>query len=113
MDADDAARAAIHARVEVVGSDGGHVGVATGLEDGRIRLARAGPAAAGSRHPGEHRHVPFGQVAAAEAGRVARLSVPAAERAQRLGMAATGDAGDAAGLGGTIADPAADRGRNR
>jgi hypothetical protein len=87
--------------------------VAAGLEDGRIRLGRAGPAAAESRHPGEHRHVPFGRVAAVEAGRVVRLSVPAAERAPRLGMAAMGDAGVAAGLGGTPADPAVDRGRNR
>src|SRR5687768_8136813 len=108
MDADDAARAAaaaLHARMEAVGSDGGHVGVDAGLEDGRIRLARADAAAAESRHPGEHRHVPLDQAAAVEVGRVVRLSVPAAERALRLGMAAMGDAGVAADLGGTIADP--------
>jgi hypothetical protein len=98
MDADDAARAAaaaIHARKEVVGS------VVDGLKDVRIRLARAAAAAAaGSRHAGEHRHASLGQVAAAE-------------RVLRLGTAAVGDAGVAAGLGGTIADPAAGRGRNR
>jgi hypothetical protein len=114
MDADDAAKvaASVHARMEVVGSDGGHVGVVDGVEEGRIKLTRTDPAAAESRHPGEHRYVPLGQVAAVEAGRVVRLSIPA-EQALRLGMAAMGDAGVAAGLGGTVADPAAERERNR
>jgi hypothetical protein len=115
MASDDAARAAvaaIHAHMEVVGSDGGHVGVVDGVEEGRIKLTRTDPAAAESRHPGEHRYIPLGQVAAVEAGRVVRLSIPA-EQALRLGMAAMGDAGVAAGLGGTVADPAAEREQNR
>ena len=61
----------IREHMEVVGSDGQHVGTVDRLERGRIRLTRNDdPGGAG-----EHRAVPLGLVASTEGGQV-RLTVP-------------------------------------
>ena len=61
----------IREHMEVVGSDGRHVGTVDRLERGRIRLTRDDdPGGAG-----EHRDIPLGLVASTEGGQV-RLTLP-------------------------------------
>lgn len=79
----------IRERMEVVGSDGGHVGTVDKVEGDRIKLTKKDdPDGSG----GHHHHLPLSAVSAVAEGRV-ELSMPA-EQAKR---AATGGSGDAAG----------------
>jgi hypothetical protein len=59
----------IREKMEVIGADGVHVGTVDGVEDGRIRLAKAD---SGS-HLDHHHYIPGGLVATIEGDKV-RLS---------------------------------------
>jgi hypothetical protein len=63
----------IRPQMEVVGSDGRHVGVVDGIDGQRIKLTRTDPAAQDLHH-----YIPLDQVASVE-GDKARLTRPAAE----------------------------------
>jgi hypothetical protein len=64
----------IREHMEIIGSDGGHVGTVDRLEHGHIRLTRTDdPAGLGG-----HRAIPLSAIAEVEAGRV-RLTLPAQE----------------------------------
>lgn len=63
----------IREHMEVVGSDGGHVGTVDKVEGQRIKLTKQDPAAGG-----EHHYVDTAFVAGVEGGKL-RLDVPAAE----------------------------------
>ena len=72
----------IREHMEIIGSDGGHVGTVDRLEHGHIRLTRTDdPAGLGG-----HRAIPLSAIAEVEAGRV-RLTLPAQ---QARAMAAGG-----------------------
>jgi hypothetical protein len=72
----------IRAHMEVVGSDGGHVGTVDSLELGHIRLTRQDdPDGSGAHHHG----IPLSAIGSVEAGRV-RLTLPAQQaRAMAVG----------------------------
>src|SRR3954470_11490439 len=74
----------IREHMEVLGSDGGHVGVVDAIEGGRLKLTRQDPAAAGTHH-----YIALDQVTAIEEGRV-RLARPAAEAIANWGGDARG-----------------------
>jgi hypothetical protein len=76
--------AQIREHMEVLGSDGAHVGVVDAVEGGRLKLTRQDPAAAGTHH-----YVGFDQVASIEGGTV-RLARPAAEEIANWGGDARG-----------------------
>lgn len=59
--------------MEVLGSDGGHVGVVDSVEGGRLKLTRNDPTAQGVHH-----YLGLDQVASVEGNRI-RLARPAAE----------------------------------
>jgi hypothetical protein len=69
----------IQEHMEVVGSDGRHVGRVDSVDGSRMKLARQDPAAGG-----EHHFVPLAAVAAVEAGTV-RLSRTAAQAMDEWG----------------------------
>lgn len=72
----------IHAHMEVVGSDGGHVGTVDRLELGHIRLTRRDDPDGTGQH---HHTLPLKVVDMVEAGRV-RLTIPAQQaRAMAVG----------------------------
>jgi hypothetical protein len=83
----------IQEHMEVVGSDGRHVGVVDAVVGPRLKLARTDPAAGG-----EHHFVPVAAVAAVEGGTV-RLSRTAAQTMDEWGSetVAEGVRGDAPG----------------
>jgi hypothetical protein len=74
----------IREHMEVLGSDGGHVGVVDSVEGGRLKLTRNDAVAHGLHH-----FISLEQVASAEGGSV-RLSVPAAEAIANWGSEARG-----------------------
>jgi hypothetical protein len=63
----------ISEHMEVVGSDGEHVGTVDSLDSARMKLTKADPASGG-----EHRYIPFGAIASVRDQKV-HLSIPAAE----------------------------------
>lgn len=74
---------AISEHMEVVGSDGQHVGTIDHLEGTRIKLTKSDPAAGG-----EHHYLPISSIQGVKDGRV-MLSVPAE---QAKGMSQDGNA---------------------
>jgi hypothetical protein len=84
----DPAKIAEH--MEVLGSDGEHVGTVDKIEGQRIKLTRNEPAAGG-----EHRYLHLDMVAAVENGKV-RLHRTAAQARDEWGVASVGDSGDGA-----------------
>jgi hypothetical protein len=74
----------IRDQMEVLGSDGGHVGVVDAIEGGRLKLTRQDALAGGMHH-----YVSLDQVASVEGGSV-RLSRPAAEAIANWGTDARG-----------------------
>ncbi|PLK27873.1 hypothetical protein C0V78_08495 [Novosphingobium sp. TH158] len=66
--------------MQVVGSDGEHVGTVDGVEGERIKLTRA---ESGTDTDGGHRFLPIELVAAVE-GDMVRLSTSAAQARQRV-----------------------------
>ena len=67
--------------MEVVGSDGGHVGTVDHLQDGKIKLTKSDPAAGGEHHYLSADHVQ-------SVDDKVRLARPANEAKQALGLAA-------------------------
>ncbi|WP_043360646.1 DUF2171 domain-containing protein [Belnapia sp. F-4-1] len=59
--------------MEVVGSDGQHVGTVDSLDSTRLKLTKQDPASGG-----QHRYLPFGAIARVEEN-VVHLSIPASE----------------------------------
>jgi len=74
----------IREHMEVLGSDGGHVGIVDGIEGGRLKLARNDPGAANVHH-----YVGLDQVRSVENGTI-RLARPAAEEIANWGTDARG-----------------------
>ncbi len=70
---------AIAEHMEVVGSDGQHVGTVDHLDGSRIKLTKSDPAAGG-----EHHYVPVSAIQGVKDGRV-MLSVPA-QQAKTMGQ---------------------------
>lgn len=68
----DADTSSIQEHMEVVGSDGGHVGTVDKVEGNRIKLTRKDPAAGG-----QHHYIPADMVASV--GSDVRLLQPAAQ----------------------------------
>jgi hypothetical protein len=85
----DAAR--IREHMEVLGSDGRHVGTVDRVEGRRVKLARQDPAAGG-----EHRYLHLDMVASVEGGAV-RLTRTAAQAMDEWGVESVGSAGEARG----------------
>ena len=78
----------IREHMEVVGSDGGHIGTVDRLERGTIRLTRRDDPDGSGQH---HHHVPLKVVERVEAGQV-RLTITAREaRAMAVGGLGLGD----------------------
>ena len=69
----------ISEHMEVVGSDGQHVGTVDSTDSARLKLTKSDPAAGG-----EHRYIPFGAIASIEDQKI-HLSIPAAEARQMTG----------------------------
>jgi hypothetical protein len=59
--------------MEVIGSDGQHVGTVDSVDTTRLKLTKTDPAAGG-----QHRYLPFGAIAKVEDQKV-HLSIPASE----------------------------------
>jgi hypothetical protein len=74
----------IREHMEVLGSDGVHVGVVDAIEGGRLKLTRRDPAAAGTHH-----FIGLDQVASIEEGAL-RLARPASEEIANWGGDARG-----------------------
>ena len=74
----------IREHMEVLGSDGGHVGVVDSIESDRLKLTRQDALA-----QGQHHYVSMDQIAAVEGGSV-RLAQPAAEAIANWGSEARG-----------------------
>src|SRR3954451_25309516 len=74
----------IKEQMEVLGSDGAHVGIVDAVEGGRLKLTRQGPAAANVHH-----YIGFDRVRSIEGGAV-RLDRPAAEEIANWGGDARG-----------------------
>ena len=84
----------VREHMEVVGSDGQHVGTVDKLEGDRIKLTKRDD----PDHSGQHHHyVPVSAIAGVEGNRV-RLNMPA-DRARGLATM-TGGSGHGPGLGG-------------
>ena len=66
----------IKEHMEVVGSDGRHVGTVDHLEGDRIKLTRTDPAA-----NGQHHYIPVGMVTSVDG--IVRLAQPASDAMQR------------------------------
>ena len=82
----------IREHMEVVGSDGGHVGTVDKVEGQRIKLTRTDPAAGG-----EHHYLHLDMVASVEGGAV-RLTRTAAQAIDEWGVEAVGG-GPASSIG--------------
>lgn len=76
--------AAIREHMEVLGSDGGHVGTVDKVEGQRLKLTRNDPAA-----QGEHHYIHLDMVAAVEGGEV-RLTRTAAQAKDEWGVESVG-----------------------
>lgn len=82
----------IREHMEVVGSDGQHVGTVDRVEGDRIKLTKNDPQA-----QGQHHYIPLNTVASVEQNAV-RLNLPAEQaRQQAMGGGSMGQAGGQAG----------------
>ena len=79
----------IREHMEVLGSDGRHVGTVDKVEGRRVKLTRLDPAAGG-----EHRYLHLDMVASVEGGAV-RLTRTAAQAMDEWGVESVGGAGEA------------------
>jgi hypothetical protein len=85
----------IREHMEVVGSDGGHVGTVDKVEGDRIKLTKRDDPDGSGQH---HHYLAIGDVGAVEGGRV-RLNIPADRARGQATM--TGGSGHGPGMGGT------------
>jgi hypothetical protein len=85
----------IREHMEVVGSDGGHVGTVDKVEGDRIKLTKKDDPDGSGAH---HHYLSLGAVASVSGGQV-RLSVPA-EQAKQAAVGGAGGGGQGPGTGG-------------
>ena len=84
--------AQIREHMEVVGSDGGHVGTVDKVEGNRIKLTKRDDPDGSGAH---HHYLPLDSVASCDGGQV-RLTMPA-EQAKRMATGGAGMSGRAMG----------------
>ena len=96
----DASR--IREHMEVVGSDGGHVGTVDKVEGDRIKLTKKDDPDGSGAH---HHFLPLGAVSAVAEGRV-ELNMPA-EQAKRTATGGAGEVPEVLSVGFDVTDPAA------